>query len=66
MVEVRFQYHKQATKWSVVVRGVKTPKEAQDAFAAVVATCYQVDPRLQVHAIVKESAEGDYHITPAV
>jgi hypothetical protein len=65
MVEVRFQYDEDLRKWAVLVTGVDNPTVAQQAFAAVVLTCWPVNPNLQVHAPVKETPEG-YHVIPAM
>jgi len=65
MTEVKFQYDEDRQKWSVLVTGVSSPVEAQQAFTAVVMTCWPVDPNLQVHAPVEETPEG-YRVTPAM
>jgi hypothetical protein len=65
MTEVRFQYDKDLQKWSVLVTGVDNPTVAQQAFTAVVMTCWPINPNLQEHAPVEKTPEG-YRVIPAM
>ena len=64
-VEVRFLYDEDTEKWEVLVTGVTSAREAQQAFAAVILTCGLVSPNIQHHALVEKTTEG-YKLTPAV
>ncbi len=67
MVRVMFDYDEPSRKWEVFVDGASTPIEARQAFAAVVATCHEIDVELQKHALVNSMRSiGRYEITPTV
>ncbi len=70
MVRITFEYDEPSRKWEVFVDGASTPVEARQAFAAVVATCHEIDVEFQRHALVNLIASTSipvrYIITPAV
>ena len=66
MVEVVFRYDEETRKWQPRVTGCLTSVEARQAFTAVCYTVHEIEPRLQVSAIVYEVPEIDYTVVPAV
>lgn len=64
-IQVIFTYDETSHKWEVQVMGTNGETETRDAFAAVVATCQEIDYRLQDQAPL-QAIEGGYKLTPAV
>ena len=66
MTEVRFQYDEDSSRWQVLVTGVDSELEAKQAFAAVVTTCWPVNPGLQEEHAKTKQTPGGYRLIPAV
>ena len=67
MVQVIFTYDEAARKWEAIVTGVDSELEAQQAFNAVVITCFDVQVGL-FHKVEREQYGNGYgfKIIPAV